>query len=155
MSRTTAAALAVLLWGCHPAESPSTTPTRIKEVSWLEGDWGGDERGEWTEEHWTGPRGGTMLGTNRHVKDEKTVFFDFLRLEGSETEVIYWAAPHGGAPVPFRLQKVEGHRATFYNPDHDYPQWILYELSGSTLKARIEGTENGRPKSTEWTWHRL
>jgi hypothetical protein len=155
MPRVPAVALLAVASACHPAESASSHPTRIGEVSWLEGDWGGQDGDEWTEEHWTRSRGGTMLGTARHVKDDKTVFFEFLRLEGSEADVVYWASPRGGPPTPFRLQKVEGRRASFYNPDHDYPQWIIYQRSGDTMTARIEGVEDGRPKSTEWKWHRL
>ena len=166
--------LLVLAMACHPADAPSSNPTRIDEVAWLEGDWGGDEnlmpppadindgrsavgtrQGIWTEEHWSTARGATMLGTNRSVRDDKTVFFEFLQIEASPLEVTYWAAPRGQSPTPFRLVKVEGQKASFYNPNHDYPQWIVYERSGSLLKVHIEGIENGRPNAHDWTWHRL
>ena len=148
--------LLVLATACHPADAPSSNPTRIDEVAWLEGDWGGDEPQEiWTEEHWSSARGATMLGTNRSVRGDKTVFFEFLQIEASPVEVIYWAAPRGQSPTPFRLVKVEGQKASFYNANHDYPQWIVYERSGGLLKVHIEGIENGRPNSHDWTWHRL
>jgi Domain of unknown function (DUF6265) len=148
------ALIIIVLGGCHAAEAPKN-PTRIDDVAWLEGDWGGQDDKTWTEEHWISPRGGTMFATHRNVRDDKTVFFEFLRVEASTADIVYWAAPGGGPPTPFRLVKVEGQRASFYNPDHDYPQWIIYTRTGSTMTARIEGTENGTPKSHEWTWHRL
>ena len=148
------ACLLVVLCGCHPAAAPQN-PSRIDEVGWLEGDWGSNDDQVWTEEHWIAPRGATMLGTHRAVKEEKTIFVAFLRIEASPTDILYWAAPDGGEPTPFRLVKVEGQRAQFFNASHDYPQWIIYERSGGTLKARIEGTDHGVPRSTEWIWHRL
>ncbi len=144
----------LLLCACPAANAP-TNPSRIDEVGWLEGDWGGQEKEVWTEEHWSGPRGAMMLGTNRSIREDKTVFFEFVRIEASPTDVIYWATPRGGESTPFRLVKVEGQRASFYNAGNDYPQWIIYERSGSTLKARIEGTQNGISKATELTWHKL
>ncbi len=147
--------LLALAAACQPARSPSSNPTRIDEVAWLEGDWGGDEKAIWTEEHWSTARGATMLGTHRSVRDDRTVFFEFLQIEASPTDVVYWAAPRGQSPTPFRLVSVEGQKASFYNMNHDYPQWVIYERAGSVLKVHIEGIENGRPNSHDWKWRRL
>lgn len=147
-------ALPFVLGACHPAAAPAN-PTRIDEVGWLEGDWGGQDKEVWTEEHWSSALGATMLGGNRSIREDRTIFFEFLRIEASPTEVVYWAAPRGGDPTPFRLVKSEGQKASFYNPNHDYPQWIVYERSGGTLKVHIEGVENGAPASHDWIWHRL
>ena len=38
------------------------------------------------------------------------------------------------------------------NPDHDFPQRIIYRLDGDILNARIEGLINGKPQSMEWKW---
>jgi len=42
----------------------------------------------------------------------------------------------------------------FENPEHDFPQRILYRLDGGMLHARIEGVVDGEPLSSEWTWSR-
>jgi len=51
------------------AQTPAATPAQtISELSWLAGDWqtaaGGRSQ---TDEHWTHPAGGSMLGLSRTV----------------------------------------------------------------------------------------
>ena len=40
----------------------------------------------------------------------------------------------------------------FENPTHDFPQRIIYWKDGNDLRARIEGTMNGKTGSEEWRW---
>ena len=42
----------------------------------------------------------------------------------------------------------------FANPEHDFPQRILYWLEGEVLHARIEGETAGGPRSSEWVYTR-
>jgi hypothetical protein len=40
---------------------------------------------------------------------------------------------------------------TFENPEHDFPQRIIYRLeTGDALYARVEGTENGKFNKEEF-----
>ena len=43
-------------------------------------------------------------------------------------------------------------RVVFENPTHDFPQRIIYWKDGADLRARIEGTQNGKEGSQEWRW---
>ena len=46
-------------------------------------------------------------------------------------------------------------RVVFENPEHDFPQRILYWLDDDDmLHARIEGTEGGETHSMEWRYRR-
>ena len=58
-------------------------------------------------------------------------------------------------PPPCPSAGIEGGpaRAVFENPDNDFPQRIIYERTGDTLHARIEGTVEGTARSVSWTWH--
>jgi hypothetical protein len=50
---------------------------------------------------------------------------------------------------------MEHQKVVFENPDHDFPQRILYWLEDAdVLRARIEGTEDGENRGVEWTFRR-
>jgi hypothetical protein len=126
----------------------------MPEAAWLSGGWAGsDERGAVTEEHWLEPAGGAMLGVNRTVSGDRMVFFEFLRIERRpDGEIVYLAAPKGRHPAtPFRMVDAGPGRLVFENPEHDYPQRIIYERAGDTLLLRIEGEEAGIAKSSTWS----
>ena len=57
------------------------------------------------------------------------------------------------AGTAFRLIANADRRAVFANPEHDYPQRILYWIDeDGALHARIEGTQNGENRASEWRW---
>ena len=58
------------------------------ELSWLTGRWTGDGLGGTTEESWSAPAGGTMIGTFRLVKDGKPVFYELLTITQAERGLV-------------------------------------------------------------------
>lgn len=125
----------------------------IDQLAWMSGTWGADKDGRWTEEHWTAPRGGLMLGVNRTGAGDAARGFEFLRIQaGSDGVLSYWAAPAGQAPVPFRLTASTADSVTFENPQHDFPTVITYRREGDRLQATISGP--GGAKAMSWTWQR-
>jgi uncharacterized protein DUF6265 len=61
-------------------------PATLETMRWFTGTWTGTGLGGTTDETWTAPIAGAMLGTFRLVKDGKPVFYEFLTLvehEGS------------------------------------------------------------------------
>lgn len=74
-----------------------------------------------------------------------TVFKEKLRVAQEGGEYFYIADVEQNAqPVAFKLTRWEPTRALFENPEHDFPQTILYRRSGDTLHARIEGFVEGQ-----------
>lgn len=59
------------------AKPPQAT---IDAVSWLAGRWTGDGLGGRTEETWSAPDGGTMVGMFRLVREDKPVFYELMTL---------------------------------------------------------------------------
>ena len=132
--------------------SQSPKPT-LDDLAWIAGSWTGTARGIVMEEHWTAPRGQSMIGMHRDVGKGRTLAFEFLRIEQQATQIVYLSMPNGRAPAtPFPLKEVAGTRAVFENPAHDFPQRIVYWKDGADLRARIEGNMNGKPASEEWRW---
>lgn len=56
-------------------------PFDINDYSWLVGSWKGDGFGGISEEIWSKPENGVMMGMYRHLKDDKLVFYEFLILD--------------------------------------------------------------------------
>ena len=110
-----------------------------------------------TEEFWTAPRGGTLLGSNRVTKDERTVLWKQLRIETRDGDGVYYVAnPMGKDETAFRLTKLGDGYARFENPAHDWPQSISYGLTDieGQLQAWVSGTVDGTTKTETWTFLR-
>ena len=102
------------------------------------------------------PLGKIMMGMSRTVKNGKTISYEFVRLEQSDDGSIrYIARPSGQEEASFKLVKLEAKMAVFENLQHDYPQRVIYRLiSADTLFARVEGTINGKEKSSDFPYRR-
>lgn len=135
-----------------PLFAEEKKPT-VADLAWLTGNWKATVGETETEENWTTPKGGLMLGTNRTVKGKKA-FFEFLRIADTETGVVYYASPMGKAVTEFPLKSLEKEKVVFENPKHDFPQRVIYRLADGKLHARIEGTASGKERSQEWTWEK-
>ena len=141
----------VLLFGAVVA-AQGTKPV-IADLSWMAGSWTGESRGIQMEEHWTAPKGNSMVGIHRDTGKGRTLLFEFLRIEQQGDQIVYLSMPNGRSPAtPFPLKELSGTRVVFENPAHDFPQRIIYWKDGNDLRARIEGAQNGKPAGEEWRW---
>jgi hypothetical protein len=127
------------------------TRASLDELAWMAGSWASKEGGRVSEEHWTGAAGGMMLGVHRDLEGGKAAF-EFLRIEERDGKVTYLASPQGSEPTPFTLIESAAQRAVFANPDHDFPQRILYWREGESLCAAVEGPIDGETVSERWCW---
>ena len=144
---TVAVVGALLGRGTQPAKAS------LNDLAWMTGSWSGSSQGIEMEEHWTAPRGNSMIGIHRDVGKGRTVSFEFLRIEVRNDQIVYLSMPNGRSPAtPFPLKELSGARVVFENPTHDFPQRIIYWKDGHDLRARIEGTTNGEAGSEEWRW---
>ena len=118
-------------------------------LDWLAGCWRSPDASVVTEECWTPPEGGLMLGTNRTFRDGKAVAFEFLRLADEGAHVVYWASPGGRSPAtPFVLAELTPDRAVFVNPTHDFPERIAYSRTAGGLVVTVEG--GGKSLRFDW-----
>lgn len=126
----------------------------LDELAWLAGRWAGQAGRLEMEELWTEPNGGLMLGLHRDVIDGTARSFEFLRIESTPAGIVYRSSPNGLPVTTFQLVALEGKRVVFENPTHDFPTRILYWLTeDGRLHARIEGEQDGKSASEEWSWH--
>jgi hypothetical protein len=57
---------------------------KIADMAWLAGTWRGTGLGGESEEVWSEPREGVMMGMYRMLKDGKPIFYEFLTLSESD-----------------------------------------------------------------------
>lgn len=126
------------------AMSPAT-PARVADLGWLSGSWQTSGAGDWTDEQWSAPRAGLMLGASRSGKGDALGEFELLRIAAGDDGVpVYWASLNGKPPIAFRLASSTATSATFENPAHDYPQRIAYRREGAELVATISSLDGNR-----------
>jgi hypothetical protein len=131
------------------------SPVAIEELDWIAGSWSGEKDGIVSEEHWTTPSGGGLVGMHKDVRQGRMIFFEFLRIVSDEKGVCYIASPGGAPPTSFCAIEGGRQRVVFENLEHDFPQRILYWLDGDgRLHARIEGPPGGDQRTEEWVWTR-
>lgn len=141
--------------GVAGAAVSSGSQSSIEGMVWLAGHWIGSTGGVDTEEHWTDPAGGALIGMHKDVKNGKMISFEFLRIIARTDGIYYMASPIGREATPFKLVEQSAGRLVFENPAHDFPNRILYwSDEPGVLHARVEGKEEGVAKSLEWRWER-
>jgi len=124
----------------------------IDQLNWLSGYWTDEINGIKMEELWLPVSNGSMIGIHRDSFISGKIFFENLRIEQINDSIIYYASPNGRTPTEFNLISLSNNKVVFANPEHDFPQRILYSLKAETLTARIEGNIEGNFKFSEWQW---
>jgi hypothetical protein len=120
---------------------------------WMAGCWEQREGDRWTEECWTGPRGGTMLGVSRTGRGDKLLEWEMLRIEQGEAgQFAYLAAPGGEGWTRFDGVQEHGPGVAFVNRTNDYPQRIRYWRDGAGLHAEIAMADG--TKARRWRFRR-
>lgn len=125
---------------------------------WMAGCWAGAGAAG-SEEQWMKPAGGMMLGMSRTVKGGRVVFHEFMTMEIKADGKLVFTARTGAESkaVPFTAIRYSAEEVVFENPDHDFPQRVIYRRtdSGSGLLGRIEGVEKGKPRAADFPMKRV
>ena len=129
----------------------------ISDLTWLSGCWAYDDKDSGSGEYWMPPAGGTMFAISRSVRDGRTVAFEYLRItEDDEHSLTLFASPSGQLQAQFYLASLTDNEIVFENPDHDFPQRIIYQLRDSDrLVGRIEGQADGQAVAVDFPMTRM
>jgi len=147
--------VAVLLMGVFAVSGVAQTRT-LADLAWMVGSWetgpGGKRQ---IEEHWTQAAGATMIGMGRTVAGEKTVEFEYLRIEQRADGIYYVAHPKAQCPgTDFKLTRASATEAVFENPQHDFPKRIIYRKGeDDSLTASVDGGEG--TKAITYAYRRM
>ena len=138
------------------AVSIASQKSDVERLEWISGCWASDDGKERIEENWMKPAGQTLMGMSRTVAGGKTVFTEYIQIREVNGQLAYVVSLGLAAkPVIFKLIKSSESEATFENPEHDFPQRIIYRReSADALFARIEGQEKGVNKAIDFHYKR-
>jgi hypothetical protein len=130
------------------------TVFEIQDLAWMSGDWETAPGHMQIDEHWTKVGGGSLIGMSRTVAGDKTVFFEYLRIEARGSEIYYVAHPRARTPgVDFKLVRLSGQEAVFENLAHDFPKRVIYRKNadgGLTARVEGDGTEKEKPQDYKY-----
>src|SRR5262249_21322752 len=128
---------------------------KLEDFAWLAGCWESKRAGRVGEERWTTPKGGMMLGTGQTMKDGKTTEFEVMRIHEEKDGIFFTAKPSGQPEDSFKLISFKDGKAVFENPQHDFPQRVIYGRGpDGSLLARIEGEMNGQKRGIDFPFTR-
>jgi hypothetical protein len=150
-------AAAAALAACAPSASSDFAAQYGRssgELDWVAGYWLSCDGTGQTAEVWIGAGSGLLVGAT-HATGPEGPSFEHARMGRLEDgRIAFFASPGGAQAVAFPLVSMQARRATFENPDHDFPQRVIYTREGNTLIGRIEGEVQGKPQSMEWRYER-
>ena len=132
-------------------------PPGIQYVAWLQGCWE-TTSGERTvsEEQWMAPRGASMVGMNRTVRDGRLVELEVMVLREDGDHLAYDARPSGQSPAVFRSRSASETMILFENPEHDFPRIIGYQRGeADSMLAWIEGPAGGQTRRVDFRYRRV
>ena len=127
----------------------------VDQLGWMAGCWRQEAGNRVVEEMWMAPSGGAMLGVSRTVAQGRTVAHEFMQIRNEGTRTVFIARPSGQPEATFTLIEAEDGTVVFENPQHDFPQRVLYTRSDGTLTGLIEGTQNGKRRSADFPMRRV
>ena len=131
--------------------------TVVGHLSWIAGCWQQTgANGRLVEEQWMTARGNTMMGMSRTVRGDSLIEYEQLRISERAGKAVYHALPSGQQPSEFTAAAVSDSMVVFENPQHDFPQRIIYRKRGAdSIVARIEGTMNGRARAVDFPYTKV
>lgn len=128
----------------------------IEPLAFLAGCWELRTPTRVTHEQWMSPLGGVMLGMSRTVVADRAREWEALHISVRDGVVTYAAQPGGRPATYFGATLVTDSSVTFANPEHDFPQRIIYRRRGAdSLIARIEGEVNGQARGIDFPMRRV
>lgn len=134
----------------NPAPLPiKGVPAKAADAGWIAAMWAGTSANNvTTEERWTPPATGVMLGVGRTLRGADMPAFEFLCIAEREGSLVYFAMPNARTPAtPFVLTAITADSATFENPSHDFPKLIRYtRLPDGSLQTTISGGPGTRER---------
>ena len=139
-----------------PFATFAQTSGSIDKLNWMNGTWAQTKGDDSVQEAWLGPRGKLMVGSNLTQSAKRGSSFEFLRIAENADGLSYYGSPGGKTPVEFKLKEMGEKKVIFENLAHDFPHRIIYWLEADgVLKARIEGTINGKERGMEWRFEKV
>ena len=141
------------------AQAIAQADHRMNALKCLAGIWKmGKGANSFFEQWWT-VSDQELGGKSYKLDDRDTIVFEQTKIVLSGNEINYIAKvkhQNQGREVAFRLISDKEKTFVFDNPDHDFPQRVIYQfLSADSLHAWVEGKDAGKERREDFYYSRL
>lgn len=120
----------------------------LQQASWLLGSWQNEMPEGTIVEEWKSLNDSVFSARSFFVSGKDTSFGETITLEQKGAALFYIPVvkdQNGGKPVTFRLTSPAGDELAFENPEHDFPQKIVYKkLTEDSLLTEVSGRMQGK-----------
>src|SRR6266436_3816670 len=106
--------------------SAQTTKASLDQLSFMTGCWAFQSGDSETEEYWTKPAGGAMLGLSRTVRAGRSIFTEYTQIrEQNGALSMFFQLGLAKSQTEFRLSKLAAGEAVFTS-DLENPKHRIY-----------------------------
>jgi hypothetical protein len=150
-----------------PNAPASFASVKVADLSWIAGNWQGEIGGDFIEEQWSAPAGGTLMGMFRWIKggkDGTVALYELLTLEPGAEGPILWlrhfspglvAREDKEGALAFYLVAHKPDEATFDNRDPGNPTRLTYRRQGDDRLVVVLGKlKDGNWAGTDFVYRR-
>lgn len=140
--------LAVLAAVVSCQKKDAAEKDKIKIADWLIGNWENTSPDGVLTENWQKLNDSTFSAASYLIKGKDTIHFETVVLAQKGETLTYLATVKGqndNKPVAFTSTSETENKLIFENPQHDYPQKIIYTKGpNNTLTAEVTGKLEGK-----------
>lgn len=141
-----------------PEELAPTGP--LAPLAWLSGCWRGEVNKREFREFWHPLRGNVMVGVSRNALPERTISFEYLRLEPRADGVYYVTASMGRNESAFKLASTRRDGTdeifTFQRGGTEFPTSLTYRRGGGGwLYVEVAGQAQGKDHKVIYPFRRV
>lgn len=136
----------------------AATDGALEAAAWLAGCWRVEspDGQSAAEEQWMEPRGGLMVGMSRSIRGGEARGYELLTIRDEDGTLVYHVVPSGQQPADFRVSDADDRRLEFVNPEHDFPQKIVYTRDGDDrVEAAVFGAVDDSKPAFAIPYHRV
>jgi hypothetical protein len=132
----------ILFGSCH-----SIIGSEFRAMNCYVGHWIYETKENKLYEIWTKNKDGNYVGRSFMLVDKDSVFSETMLLELNRNKIEYKVSvknQNRNEQVIFKYKEKKNNDLVFENPNHDFPQRIIYSIpKADSFKARIEGNKDG------------
>lgn len=141
------------------AQQPLYSGKEFKPLHGLIGSWKMDSQRGTIYEEWQVKGDSQLSGRSYKIKNNDTLVLENIIISLQGDAIFYTPVvqnQNNQQPVPFRLISCNNNKYVFENKEHDFPQRVIYHfVSANDLRARIEGSKNGKEMGSDFIYSRV
>ena len=125
-------------------------------ITMIQGKWKIDTDKFEAYEEWKLKDNTEIVGTSYSIKNGEMNKSEDLFIKKIGNYWGYIAIPKNQMPALFILKSSVNNKYVFENPEHDFPQRIIYEfVQEKRISVIVEGVEKGKPKKLNFSFIKI